>query len=141
MSNSSPERIVVGVDGSPEAARALTWAVNEARLRGAGVEVIHVFVVPDSVAGPSDQVLYPALAEEAQEVLTGVLASAPSFDGLDVSHATRHGSPARVLVEESADASLLVIGKRGGGGFGSLTIGSVASQCVHHANCAVVVVG
>lgn len=39
-------RIVVGVDDSPQAAAALRWAITEARLRHAALEVVHAWLVP-----------------------------------------------------------------------------------------------
>jgi nucleotide-binding universal stress UspA family protein len=50
------------------------------------------------------------------------------------------GAAAAVLVEESQDADLLVVGSRGHGGFAQLLLGSVSQQCAHHSECPVVIV-
>jgi nucleotide-binding universal stress UspA family protein len=50
------------------------------------------------------------------------------------------GAPAAVLVEESQDADLLIVGSRGHGGFAQLLLGSVSQQCAHHSECPVVIV-
>jgi len=49
ISEPAQSRIVVGVDGSPTSLEALEWAVREAQLRGATLEVTHVTFVPDDV--------------------------------------------------------------------------------------------
>ncbi len=50
------------------------------------------------------------------------------------------GQPARVLRDRASQASLLVVGSRGRGGFKWLLLGSVSSQCVHHGPYPTVVV-
>jgi len=52
----------------------------------------------------------------------------------------REGQAADVLVAESQDADLLVVGSRGLGGFRGLLLGSVGLQCAHYAGCPVVIV-
>ena len=44
-----------------------------------------------------------------------------------------YGHPAEVLIDESADADLLVVGHRGHGGFSGMHIGSVSIHCVNAA--------
>ena len=51
-----------------------------------------------------------------------------------------YGHPAQVLLDESGDADLLVVGHRGRGAFTGMLVGSVSTHCVTHASCAVVVV-
>ena len=50
------------------------------------------------------------------------------------------GHPRSTLIEESKSADMLVLGRRGHGGFGGLLLGSVSSACVAHAHCPVLVV-
>jgi nucleotide-binding universal stress UspA family protein len=50
------------------------------------------------------------------------------------------GRPAQVLLDESQDASLLVVGTRGTGAWGRLALGSTSTEVVHHAHLPVVVV-
>ena len=77
---------------------------------------------------------------DAREVLERAAAAAPSTEGLEVEWLGIPGNPSEVLIEASRGASLLVVGSRGLGGFMGLMIGSVSNQCVHHADCPVLVV-
>ena len=58
-----------------------------------------------------------------------------------VTRSVKFGPPAKLLVEESRDAQLLVVGRRGRGGFLAQIMGSVSGACVAHAHCPVLVVG
>ena len=50
------------------------------------------------------------------------------------------GAAAHALIRTAEGADLLVVGRRGRGGFASTVLGSVSMQCVLHAPCAVTVV-
>ncbi|HEX3947587.1 MAG TPA: universal stress protein [Acidimicrobiales bacterium] len=140
-------RIVVGVDGSDASKVALDWAIGEARLRGAGLEVLCSYTVPTAWLGAGDTmgagvitaVTETDIAGYAAETLTSCLATT-DHAGVEVSTHTVSGHPAACLVEASKDADLLVVGSRGHGDIGSVLLGSVGLHCVHHAVCPVVVV-
>jgi nucleotide-binding universal stress UspA family protein len=134
-------RIVVGVDGSPEAATALDFAIEEARLRGAVLHVTYSYpVMASPLTGSTGEDYYAHVEGEARKLLEQAAAAAPTTDGLEVEWLGVPGNPAAVLVEASREATMLVVGSRGHGGFYGLLMGSVSSQCVQHSHCPVLVV-
>jgi nucleotide-binding universal stress UspA family protein len=145
-------KIVVGTDGSPSAQRAVRWALGEARLRKAPLHIVHAWMVPlvDALPEPwliatpvghTDDELHDRLAAGARGFLEAAVAEAKAAEpGLDVIGELTEMRPAAALLAAARDADLLVVGSRGHGGFAGLLLGSVSSQCVHHAPCPVVVV-
>ncbi len=141
-------RIVVGVDGSEHSLAALRWAMEEAALRNSTVLAISAWTYPvviaDGMAGGAYVgALDPnELATAARSNLDAAVTSAfpdPAARA-NIELMVVEGSPGRALVEASKDADLLVVGSRGHGGFANLLLGSVSSQCVHHAHCPVTVI-
>lgn len=133
--------VIVGVDGSPEAAIALEIAIEEARLRQAHLHVTYAYpALGAPLTGGTAHDYYAQTEREAREVLERAAAAAPPTEGLEIEWLGIPGNPAEVLIEASRGASLLVVGSRGRGGFIGLMMGSVSSQCVHHSHCPVLVV-
>ena len=137
--------IVVGVDGSPASKAALSWALAEARLRGATLRAVHAWTVATPFAIDAPPVLLPSLMEAAEKEAEQVLAEAvPEVAGEDprvvIERSVVEGPAAQRLLEAAAGADLLVLGSRGHGGFHGLLLGSVSQQCAHHAPCPVVIV-
>ena len=141
MSTASGQgRIVVGIDGSHHGSAALVWAIAEARLRGLGLRVIYAFPAMVGFYATPAHEYYLQVKAEAKSKFDRALAEAPPMDDLDVERVLEPGNPSAVLIEASRGASLLVVGSHGRDGFGGMLIGSVATHCVHHAHCPVVVV-
>ena len=128
--------VVVGVEGSPDSALALRWAVAEARWRRAVLRVVHAY---QPSGGPA---VVEALDRHARHVLDGAVAEAARLapEVTVVADLARDEPAATALLERAADAALLVVGSRGLGGFTGLLVGSVSDQCVRHAPCAVAVI-
>ena len=135
--------IVVGVDGSENSKCALRWALEEARLRGTGLEIVHAWNPTYATPFPLTPVAYdPDIYEKAaHEVLAEMLESVDT-SGLSGPVETKlvESNAATALLSAGRDAELLVVGARGTGGFLGLVLGSVAQQVTSHAPCPVVVV-
>ena len=133
--------IVVGVDGSECAEKALAWAVGEARLRGDRVRAVHAWEYP--VNGAVYGLMGPQLGlEELRDAAKATLEEAvePLQNGVPIEQVVVEGPAAHALMSASRDADLLVVGSRGRGGFKRLLLGSVSTQCAHHSRCPVVIV-
>jgi nucleotide-binding universal stress UspA family protein len=143
------ETMVVGVDGSDGGAAALEFAAQEAAFRGARLRIVAVWEIPVAVYGgtgfapapPLDQRTVDALQARAQHIADDAHATVKKLQpSLEAEAVAVNGQPADALLEQSADAALIVVGRRGLGGFRSLLLGSVSQQVVQHATCPVVVV-
>lgn len=137
------QKILVGIDGSENSLRALRWALDEARTRGDVVELVHAWHFP-YVADPTGMIPFPtgALEECGEAIIADALRSVTTeAEGVTVTTRIAQGTGASPLIEASHDADLVVIGRRGHGGFLTLVMGSVAQQVAAHAHCPVVVVG
>ena len=136
-------RIVVGIDDSPGGRAALGWALDEAALRHATLEVVHAWTLPLSEGWnsewPADEVWFrDEAATVVNELIEECVDEASAVEIIRVP--LRCEGPAFGLLERSRSADLLVVGSRGRGGFAGLLLGSVSTQCVHHATCPVVVI-
>ena len=132
--------IVVGIDGSENARRALTWAVDEARLRDAELIAVFAWQLPlIGIPGAFDEA---HLEQEAKQfLLSQVAAVAPPAD-VRITQLVARGDPTASLMKacEHARADLLVLGSRGREGFVGLLLGSVGQQCAAYAPCPVLIV-
>jgi len=142
-------RIVVGIDGSPESAAALRWAVEEAKLRHARVEAVHVWnyipmtttadsgLVPMSWTESAEMVdaTHDAAARAAAQEVEDVVGA-----GHDVTISLVQGDASEALLETAKGADLLVVGNRGRGALKELLLGSTSGRVADHAPCPVVIV-
>jgi nucleotide-binding universal stress UspA family protein len=132
-------RIVVGVDGSAPSIGATRWAAQEARQTGATLVLTHAFDWDYYGARFDGGTILREWAENRANTILADAAAAVA-PAVTVSLKAVIGSPIPVLLEAAADASMLVVGNRGRGGFGSLLLGSVGQRLATHAPLPVVVV-
>jgi nucleotide-binding universal stress UspA family protein len=138
-------RVVVGIDGSERSAAALSAALTEAG-PGGSVTAVRSHDVTDpwgdgyGVAGAAALQQVHEGALQRMEALLGQLLPASAAEHPVVRRLSLTGPAGPVLVEQAAEADLLVVASRGHGEFRGLVFGSVALHCVVHAPCPVLVV-
>jgi nucleotide-binding universal stress UspA family protein len=134
-----PPRIVAGVDGSDSGQAALRWAVRQAKLTGGRVEAVTAWHYPAAV-GLTPVGIDADFESYAHQISAEALTAVDGLEpGVTVSPLVAEGYPAELLLEAAKGADLLVLGRRGHGGFTSALIGSVSLHCVLHAHCPVLV--
>ncbi|MGH3205199.1 MAG: universal stress protein [Streptosporangiaceae bacterium] len=135
--------ILVGIDGSAHSQRAMEWAAKEAAVRHTSLTVLTVHQAVAGFWGGSlhysgDDALTARARDAAQaetdKVLSGLQARPESVTVTAV-----HGIPAEEILNAGADADMIVVGSRGGGGFARLLLGSVSATVAEHAKVPVMI--
>jgi nucleotide-binding universal stress UspA family protein len=136
--------IVVGVDDSPSAQRALELAFEQAQRRGCPLRAVRGYALPiPRRGGDTPLMLYDrnAVRDAAAEDLNTALAPwRQKYPTVEVQTLLGPGSAAKTLVELSGEAGLLIVGSRGHGAIVGTLLGSVGLQLLHHADCPVMIV-
>ena len=136
---SNERRVVVGVDGSPCATRALEFAAHEAARCGALLHVASVFhelpvsggiVLPMGVSDESANAIVSIALRRAEDLEPSLVTKGEAF----------LGGPGPGLVAVSEGATALVVGTRGHSQVAGLFVGSVSEYVFHHATCTTIVV-
>jgi nucleotide-binding universal stress UspA family protein len=142
--DSSPafHEVVVGTDGSDDAAPALEFGFGEAGLRDARLTALYIWTLPQAVhlerfhdwmlsVGPVNPIATARLAEE-------VAPWRHRYPGVRVTESTVHGQPGRVLTLASGHADLIVVDRDLPGQAQGL--GPVSDALLHHTHCPVAVI-
>jgi nucleotide-binding universal stress UspA family protein len=136
--------IVVGIDGSPSSRTALTWAAAEAADHGADLVVLnvweHTLLPPSGSVSVSERYVPDPSQRSADDLVNLIKEELGEDPPVAVQAHVKQGNPAKVLIEQSADANLLVVGTRGHGGFRGLVLGSVSQHVAAYAKCPVAVI-
>ncbi|HYN35304.1 MAG TPA: universal stress protein [Ilumatobacteraceae bacterium] len=133
----SGERIVVGFDGSDNAAAALRWALDFAH-SDAAIEVVAAIEVAPWLDERDTRDRFPDEVAEQEQTLTAAI------DAIDVDHRTERSlvldDPRHALGEAAGSADLIVLGARGHGVLAVEFLGSVSTWVLQDAPVPVVVV-
>lgn len=136
------ERIFVGADGSESGRAALRWAARDAAAKGAILDVVYAWH-PPYIGGPAMfdlPVDFTALEEAAKRALDEIVQEIDVPLPTPPRRRLMDGTPARAILQAAEGADLVVVGRRGHGGFAELLLGSVSLQVARHAPCPAVVV-
>jgi nucleotide-binding universal stress UspA family protein len=136
--------ILVGIDGSAHSQRALEWAAKEAALRHTSLTVLTVHQAVRGFWGGTlhyagDEDLTEKGRQAAQAETDKVLAGIGDARPASVTVKAVQGIPAEEILNEGADAEMIVLGSRGGGGFARLLLGSVSANVAEHATVPVMI--
>lgn len=135
--------IIVGYDGSEGSQQAVLWAAHHAADTDKPLVVVHCWVWPffthdlGPIAEVRDSGLQRAAEKTAAEGLDLAKQAEPT---VKVSVRLVTGFPSEALTRLSVDASLLVTGTRGLGGFAGLLVGSVSLHLAATASCPIAVI-
>lgn len=138
--------MVVGVDMSEGARHALEWAIDEATARDWTVQAVTVWTRTYDYEAehywheehwPADDKNEEAARLSLERTIDEFAAAEPA---VTIESRVVEGDPAQRLCELSANAKLLIVGRRGRGGFSGLQLGSVATKCARHSACPVAIV-
>jgi nucleotide-binding universal stress UspA family protein len=144
MSSAARQPVAVGIDRSDASRAALRYAAEMADRQRRPLRLVHAFQAAQSsirpLVGRSMEVTgvfrdsAQRLCDEALETL------AVACPDLEVSVRLEPGSAVETLLDESRAAEVMVLGRRGVGGFASLLLGSTTLQVTGHAHCPVITV-
>lgn len=133
MTGKAKAAVIAGVDASEGSLRAVRWAAQEAARRDTNLRLLHACVVDP--AGDSE-LLLEHVNRPLRHAAKIAHAAAP---GVGVETQVRLGLAVDLLLAESVDASLIVLGSHGLGGLRGALVGSVGLRVAAAAKCPVVV--
>lgn len=136
------KRILVCLDGSEPAERALHAAIDQARIHGAELMAIHVVPLPEAASVEDSPKRAKERGEEQAQFILGAAGKLARSGGLALRAVVRYGHAADQILHaaEEERVDLIVIGSRGRSGIKRFIIGGVSSAVSRHAGASVLIV-
>lgn len=137
--------VVVGVDGTGVAEKAIEMAFAEASARKAPLRAVHTWIdmqVQASLAGlNAAQKQWEEIEEDQKRLLAERISGyKDKYPDVEVEQIITRDRPVRALADASEDAQLLVVGSHGRGGFRGMLLGSTSRALLQEAPCPLMVV-
>lgn len=128
--------IVIAFDGSEDSTRALHWAIEVAERTHQEVRAVVVAMAPEASV-PALRDYEEEFAGSAAGLARDIIKHGHEVEGSVV---VEHGLTVPVLLQQSRDCALMVVGSRGHGPVESRVLGSVSQHLAGHAACPVAVI-
>jgi nucleotide-binding universal stress UspA family protein len=132
-------KILVGVDGSPFAEKALKYAVSLAKACHAKLIIVHVvlrrfYAVAPSESGVLATTVYVKDVEGEGKQIMSTAESRAKAEGIQYECRLLQGVPAEEIVklEQAEKVDLIVLGSRGLTEVRAFLLGSVSDKVSHH---------
>jgi nucleotide-binding universal stress UspA family protein len=138
--------IVVGIDGSSNADRALGWAIEEAKIHSTAIRIVTAWHVPlagyssHGAAPPASTSLPETVRGYAEKIAESAAAKARAEAGVPVETHVVEGTAAEALIEAAKADDRLVVGGRSKPALPLVVATSVSVQCALHAHCPTTIV-
>ena len=136
------QNILVPTDGSEYTTAAVKKAMELAKLSGGKVTALYVLDQTILTNMPMDTAVmnvYNTLEKEGKEAVDYVR-DLGAEQGVEVTISVKEGTPVKVILDESANYDIIVMGTLGRTGMSKLLMGSVAERVVRASQCPVLVV-
>ncbi len=136
------KKILIPTDGSEANEIVVEKGLAMARLLGARVTALFVVDTSTFKGVPPDELITTLrghMEVKGDEVIKNIVEKGDEM-GVDVDKSLVHGHPDEIIIDESKDHDLIVIGTHGRSGISRLLMGSTAERVVRYAKCPVMVI-
>ncbi|MBW2340170.1 MAG: universal stress protein [Deltaproteobacteria bacterium] len=138
------KKILVPVDGSDQALKAIDFAANLAKQDDATIHLLHVYKLPIVPEGMGEYVISDRIELQAlgDQIISVAQDEVRKKGGQDIEATVMEGDPAERIIAyaKDHDVDMIVMGSRGLGSFKGLLLGSVSNKVSHRADRTCVIV-